>query len=202
MKRYATRKRSIPQDKYQGTIGTTLDYFGANGIVNIAKALRQNESQTETDEIEAILNAAKKIISIREETQKLNEESKEIVEKLKKIIDENKTVLEDKGLINYREGNVFLKLPGGISVSVWRNLNIPDDKLKEVVDMLREKDLDDEFVRYKVDKTYIEKELKKHSLDSNPNDRLREIYEIAMETGALEINYVVVVKKDQAEKKE
>jgi len=198
MKLYATRKRSIPQDKYQGTIGTRLEDFGANDIVNIAKTLRQ----TETDEIEAILNAAKKIISIREEIQKLNEESKEIVEKLKKIIDENKTVLEDKGLINYREGNEFLKLPGGISVSVWRNLNIPDDKLKEVVDMLREKDLDDEFVRYKVDKTYIEKELKKHSLDSNPNDRLREIYEIAMETGALEINYVVVVKKDQAEKKE
>jgi len=195
MKLYATKKRSIPQDKYQGTIGTTLDYFSAN---DIAKALRQ----TETDEIEAILNAAKKIISIREEIQKLNEESKEIVEKLKMSIDENKTVLEDKGLINYREGNEFLKLPEGISVSIWRNFNIPDDKLKEVVDMLREKDLDDEFVKYKVDKTFIEKELKKHSLDSNPNDRLREIYKRAMETGALEINYVVVVKKDQTKKKE
>ena len=196
MKLYATKKRSIPQDKYPGTTGTTLDYFGTN---DIAKALRQTESRTETDEIEAILNAAKKIISIREEIQKLNEESKEIVEKLMTLIDNNKQELEDRGIIKYSGRDEFLKLPGGVSISIWENFNIPYDKLNEVVEMLSKNGLDDELVRYIINKTFIERELKKHSSDSNPDDRLRAIGEKAKEMGALEIKKVVVVKKKEEE---
>jgi len=187
-KNYATKKR---QDKYP-----TLYNFDANGIVKAS--LRQTESQTETDEIEAILNAAKKILSIREEIQKLNEESKEIVEGLKTLVDNNKQELENRGIIKYRGRDKFLKLPGGVSISIWENFYIPDDKLNEVADMLEKNGLG-VLIDRTINKTSIEWEFKKHYSDSNSDDRLRKIVEDAKKIGALEIKKVVVVKKKEEE---
>jgi len=213
MKLYATRKRSIPQDKYQGTIGTRLEDFDANGIVNIAKALRQTESQTETDEkksIEEIMaDMTKERIDIKEKMEKLKGEVEKKDEEFKAFVEKNKQLLKEKGILTEsREGNIIVKLEKlgkefeGYRMYIWYDLII--NNVDELVGMIRENKLEDVATRLKIDEKFTKDVLKEHSLDSNPNDRLREIYERAMEIGAINRVRVLVLKKyrDQAEKKE
>jgi len=214
VKLYATRKRSIPQDnKYQGTIGTRLEDFDANGIVNIAKALRQNESRTETDEkksIEEIMaDMTKERIDIKEKMEKLKGEVEKKDEEFKAFVEKNKQLLKEKGILTEsREGNIIVKLEKlgkefeGYRIYIWYDLII--NNVDELVGMIRENKLEDVATRLKIDEKFTKDVLKEHSLDSNPNDRLREIYERAMETGAINRVRVLVLKKyqDQAEKKE
>jgi len=190
-----------------------LEDFDANGIVNIAKALRQNESRTETDEkksIEEIMaDMTKERIDIKEKMEKLKGEVEKKDEEFKAFVEKNKQLLKEKGILTEsREGNIIVKLEKlgkefeGYRIYIWYDLII--NNVDELVGMIRENKLEDVATRPKIDEKFTKDVLKEHSLNSNPNDRLREIYERAMEIGAINRVRVLVLKKyqDQAEKKE
>ncbi|MEM3227696.1 MAG: hypothetical protein QXK65_01980 [Candidatus Micrarchaeaceae archaeon] len=175
MKPYATKEKDR---SYRETRGTTLDDF------------------IRLSEIETVESIAKESANIGDEIKKLIEEKKRINKKLEDYIESNMEVLKKNGLIIRESGDMFLKTPE-LSISIWKNFYIPEEKLEEVVDMLKNRGLDDEFLRYIIDKTFIEKELKKHSTAINENDGLHKTFEEARESGALDIRTVVVVKKER-----
>ncbi len=144
------------------------------------------------------IDAAKSVVELRNRIEYLQNKKKEIEEGLKSYIEGNKKLLASKGIISERKGDLLLKLEG-FSISLYGKFYIPDESLGKIVDKLKEKEIDDEFIRYVINKTFLEGAIKEH-YNAASSDRLRMITEEAMKENLIEPRKVIVVKKDYKEK--
>ncbi|MGC8478961.1 MAG: hypothetical protein ACP5NE_03495 [Candidatus Micrarchaeia archaeon] len=140
-----------------------------------------------------IEDMAARSAELRDRINDLWKEKEKIEERLRNYLESNRKELISKGFATEKNGDIFLRL-GDFSVSLYGKFYIPQENLEKVIEKMKENGIDKEFVKYVVDKTFIEREFKKHC-NALPQDRLKELAEESEKENLVELHKIVVVKK-------